>query len=182
MKMKMKNEVPADPQAKLDPLPLGTGLVPSTGDSDVADVEFTAAKADNLPVRQVYTKEQILELLNDGAPSWASDKRYGFLADRDDLCNYKDIVLVAARDITELLGFPELEAAHSHFGESGNKRPEALVVWRKRDWRIARELVAKMWNLRDEGSIHFFYDCPFGCDEGRHELEALAIEEMEGED
>ena len=144
---------------------------------DVAEVTFRKAKSD-MPDEQdnIHTRDQILALLTTGAPSWISDEKYTFLARRTDLWSYKDAVLVAAKDIEEVrLGLfsgsdgvqdrhceqrvkqPELCYTLSGFGAWDDRR-DAHLVWRRKDWRIARELVAKMWNLRDEDAIYEYCD------------------------
>ena len=132
------------------------------------------------PQDNIHTKDQILALLADGAPSWMSDEKYPFLAGRTDLYCYKDAVLVAAKNISGLSEekYAELQSMWSHFGAWDDRNYIALLVCRKQDWKIARELVAKMWNLRDEKAIHDYYDCPcFGFDlEEQWEKAAEAIE------
>lgn len=146
--------------------------------ADITVVSFEKADRPD-PQDNIHTKDQILALLSEGAPSWMSDERYPLLAGRTDLCCYRDAVLVAASDVSELQRgeYPELGFARPSFGAWGD-RYSAWLVWRKADWRIARELVAKMWNMRDERAIHNYYDCPyFGFDsEEQWEKAAEAIE------
>jgi hypothetical protein len=162
----------------------------------VTEVRFE--KAGNVPDKQdnIHTRDQIVALLTSGAPPWMSDDKYPFLAGRTDLWSYKDAVLVAAKDIEEVrLGlldrwdeerghyceqrvkYPGLYYSQNRFGAWDDRR-DAHLVWRKEDWRIARELVAKMWNLQDEKAIHDYCDCPyFGVDdEEQWEKAAEAIE------
>lgn len=145
----------------------------------VTEVSFESAHRPD-PQDNIHTKDQILALLEDGAPSWMSDETYPFLAGRTDLLSYKDAVLVAAKNISGLGDekYAELQSTWSHFGAWDDRNYIALLVWRKKDWKIARELVAKMWNMRDEKAIHYYYDCPyFGFDlEEQWEKAAEAIE------
>jgi hypothetical protein len=144
---------------------------------DVTEVNFERAKGD-VPDEQdnIYTKDQIVALLTIGAPSWMSDETYSFLAGMTDLYSYKDSILVAAECIEEVrfelfsggggcrVKYPSIYHTRTRFG-AWDDRYVAYLVWRKKDWRIARELVAKMWNMRDERAIHDYYDCPrFGWD------------------
>jgi len=156
-----------------------------TGDEIDSITQVKFEKAGNVPDEQdnIHTRDQIVALLTTGAPSWMSDENYPFLAGRTDLWSYKDAVLVAAKDVEEIrLGlscrwdgeqgccreqsveYSELCYTQIGFGAWDDRR-DAHLVWRRKDWRIARELVAKMWNLRDEEAIYDYCDCPdFGVD------------------
>ncbi len=139
------------------------------------------------PQDNIHTKDQIVALLMDGAPSWMSDETYPFLAGRTDLLSYKDAVLVAPNALEvgwhgeealkELAKYPELYYSQNRFGAWDDRRI-AYLVWRKQDWKTAGELVAKMWNMRNEKAIHDYYDYPyFGFDfEEQWEKAAEAIE------
>jgi hypothetical protein len=139
------------------------------------------------PQDNIHTRDQIVALLTVGAPSWMSDGKCSSLANRTDLWSYKDAVLVAENDIEEvrleLLDEREekLCYTYSHFGDWDHRNYVAYLMWRKKDWRIARELVAKMWNMQNETAIHEYYDCPhFGFDpEEEWEKAADAIERDE---
>jgi hypothetical protein len=146
-------------------------------EGEVIEVNFERVETSWDPQDNIRTTEDIVALLTDGAPSWMTIAKYPFIKGRTDLRNFKDAVLVTGQHITEVINgceeegfcegraeFPTLYYFVSGFGAWGSRRT-AYLFWRMQDWKIARELVSMMWNMRNEMAIHDYYDCPyFGFD------------------